>query len=122
MKLSHGLAGLVMLATASLAHAGLSGTVTAVSDYDFRGITQSAQDPALQGSIDYASDAGFYLGAWGSNIDFDVPNDPDCCDGDIEVDLYGGFRGGKDVTWDVGLVYYTYPGADDIKNFPEIYA
>src|SRR5512145_662138 len=111
MKLSHGFAGLVMLASASLAHAELSGTVTAVSDYDFRGITQSAQDPALQASLDYASDAGFYLGIWGSNIDFGNE-----FDSDIEVDLYGGFSGGDEVTWDVGLVYYTYPGESD-ANF-----
>ena len=70
MRLSHGLAALAILATASMAHADLSGTLTAVSDYDFRGVTQTAQDPALQGSIDWAAESGFYVGAWASNIDF----------------------------------------------------
>jgi acetyl esterase/lipase len=78
-----------MMASASIANAQLSGTLTAVSDYDFRGVTQSAQDPALQGSIDWAADSGLYLGAWASNIDFG-----DSFDADIEVDLYGGFTGG----------------------------
>ncbi len=106
MKLSHGLAALFLTMTAAAAHAELTGTVTAVSDYDFRGITQTAHDPALQGSIDYAHSSGFYVGAWGSNVDFG-----DCCDENIEVDIYAGFRGGETITYDVGAIYYTYPGA-----------
>lgn len=116
MRLSQGLAALVLLASASMAHAELSGTLTAVSDYNWRGITQTAGDPALQGSIDWASEGGWYAGAWASNVDFG-----DCCDEDIEVDLYTGFGGGEDITWDVGIIYYWYPGADDL-DFPEIYA
>ena len=116
MRLSHGLATLAMLASASIAHAEISGTLTAVSDYNWRGITQTSGDPALQGSIDWEGETGFYAGAWASNVDFG-----DCCDEEIEVDVYTGFRGGEDVTWDVGLIYYWYPGADDL-DFPEIYA
>jgi uncharacterized protein (TIGR02001 family) len=116
MKLTQGLAAFVLLATASVAHAEFSGTVTATSDYNWRGITQTGQDPALQGSIDWAHDSGFYVGAWASNVDFG-----DCCDESAEVDLYAGFGGGDVVTWDVGFLYYWYPGADDL-DFPEIYA
>ncbi len=116
MKLTQGLAAFVLLATASAANAELTGTVTAVSDYNWRGITQTGQDPALQGSIDWALDSGFYVGAWASNVDFG-----NCCDEDIEVDLYAGFSGGDVVTWDVGFNYYWYPGADDL-DYPEIYA
>ena len=116
MKLTHGLAAVALTLSAMAANAEITGTVTLVSDYDFRGITQTAQDPALQGSIDYAHDSGFYLGAWASNVDFG-----DCCDENIEVDLYTGFRGGEDLTYDVGLIYYMYPGAEDI-DFPEVYA
>jgi uncharacterized protein (TIGR02001 family) len=116
MKLTQGLAAFVLLATASAANAELTGTVTAVSDYNWRGITQTGQDPALQGSIDWALDNGFYVGAWASNVDFG-----DCCDESAEVDLYAGFSGGDVVTWDVGFNYYWYPGADDL-DFPEVYA
>ena len=116
MKLTHGLAAAALALTAFAAQAEVTGTITAVSDYDFRGITQTSQDPALQGSIDFAHDSGVYAGAWASNVDFG-----DCCDENIEVDLYGGFRGGDAVTYDVGIIYYAYPGADDI-DFPEIYA
>jgi uncharacterized protein (TIGR02001 family) len=116
MRLSQGLAALAMIASASVAHAELSGTLTAVSDYDFRGVTQSAQDPALQGSIDWAADSGLYLGAWASNIDFG-----DSFDADIEVDLYGGFTGGEDIVWDIGFIYYGYPGESD-ADYQELYA
>ena len=71
-----------------------------------RGITQSAQDPAIQGSIDWASESGLYLGAWASNIDFGNE-----FDADVEVDLYAGFSGGDEVAWDIGFIYYGYPGA-----------
>lgn len=116
MKLTQGLAALVLLATAAAAQAEVTGTVTVTSDYNWRGVTQTAQDPALQGSIDYSRDSGFYAGAWASNVDFG-----DCCDENVEVDLYTGFRGGEDVTWDVGFVYYYYPGAEGL-DFPEVYA
>jgi len=116
MKLTHGLAALSLLALGAAAHADVTGTVTVVSDYDFRGITQTAQDPALQGSIDWTSDSGIYLGAWGSNVDFG-----DDVDVDVEVDLYGGIRGGEDITWDLGIIYYTYMDGSEF-NYPEIYA
>ena len=108
----------VALAVSGAAAAGeFSSTVTATSDYDFRGVTQSAQNPALQASIDWAADSGMYLGAWASNVDFG-----DCCDEEIEVDLYGGYAGGDEegLTYDVGFVWYSYPGADDL-DYPEAY-
>ena len=115
MKLTHGLAALSLLALGAAAHADVTGTVTVVSDYDFRGITQTAQDPALQGSIDWTSESGIYLGAWGSNVDFG-----DDVDTDVEVDLYGGIRGGEDITWDLGIIWYTYMDGSEF-NYPEIY-
>ena len=116
MKLTHGLAAVALSLAAMAAQAEVTGTVTATSDYDFRGITQTAKGPALQGSLDYSHASGFYIGAWGSNVDFG-----DCCDENVEIDIYTGFRGGDTLTYDVGAIYYTYPGADDI-DFPEIYA
>lgn len=118
MKLTHGLAAAALSLTALTAHAEVTGTVSAVSDYNFRGISLSANDPALQGSVDYAHESGFYAGAWASNIDYG-----DDVDGDIEVDVYAGFAGefSEGFGYDVGLVYYTYPSSDDIKDYPEIY-
>jgi uncharacterized protein (TIGR02001 family) len=118
MKLSQGVAAALLLVSGAVANAEVTGTVGVVSDYDFRGVSLSAKDPALQGSIDWASESGFYVGAWGSNIDYGPG-----VDGDIEIDLYAGYAGETEagLGWDVGLVYYTYPGADDINDYPELY-
>lgn len=108
-------AGLLVL-TSGAAYAQLSVTTTAVSDYSFRAISLTALDPALQGSVDWAHDSGFYVGAWASNIDYGPG-----VDGDIELDLYLGIAGGAEggIGWDVGVVYYSYFGADDPKAYPE---
>lgn len=116
MKLSQALAAVGLSFAAVAAQAEITGTVGVYSDYNWRGISQTSQDPALQGSVDYAHDSGFYAGVWASNVDFG-----DCCDENVETDLYLGFRGGETVTWDVGGIYYLYPGADDL-DFWEIYA
>ena len=119
MKLTHGLAAAALSLTAMAANAEITGTIGAVSDYDFRGVSLSAKDPALQGSVDYAHDSGLYAGVWGSNIDYG-----DDVDGDLEVDLYVGFANqiNDDLGYDIGVVYYAYPGSDDIEDYPEFYA
>jgi uncharacterized protein (TIGR02001 family) len=89
-----------------------------VSDYDFRGFSQSAKDPALQASADYAfGDTGFSMGAWASNVDFEP------ADGDIELDIYLNYAGKINDTfsWLTGINYYSYPGSDDLGEYPEIY-
>ncbi len=108
--------GLAGLLGAGAASAEISSTITLASDYDFRGLTQTDEDPALQASIDWAADSGWYVGAWASNVDFG-PGDPN-----YEVDLYTGIAGGDEngLGWDVGIVYYAYPEESDF-NFPEIY-
>lgn len=112
-----------LLAVAGFSHAEVSSTVAITSDYDFRGLTQTDEDPALQASVDYASDDGWYVGAWASNVDF--PG----YDGSLELNLYTGYAGELDsgLGWDVGLVWYVYPGSDSsatedkLEDFPEIY-
>jgi uncharacterized protein (TIGR02001 family) len=132
MRLIQGLAAVVLMGSAALANAEVTGTVTAVSDYNFRGVSLSASDPALQGSIDWASESGFYAGAWASNIDYG-----DGYDGNIELDLYGGFAGefSEGFGYDLGIVWYLYPDSSEnrsrcrdlgrdceISDYPEIYA
>jgi uncharacterized protein (TIGR02001 family) len=116
MQNSRILAAIGLLGAATAANAGVTSTWTLASDYDFRGITQTAQDPAVQGSVDYASDSGWYVGAWGSNVDFGT------IDSDLEVDLYTGFTGTSEggLGYDVGLVYYTYHSSSD-PNYFEVY-
>lgn len=110
------LAALGLLATAAAAQADVSATATIVSDYDFRGFTQTNNDPTLQLSIDYAHDSGWYIGTWGSGVDFG-PGKPT-----TEVDVYTGYANSiGDFGYDFGINYYAYPGASDL-NFAEIYA
>jgi uncharacterized protein (TIGR02001 family) len=98
-----------MLAAAGVTQAGVSGTVTVASDYDFRGISLTSKNPTIQASVDYAHDSGFYAGIWGSNVDFG-----NCCDENIEIDYYLGYGWGAEdgPAWNAYFVYYTDPGAE----------
>ena len=85
-------------------------TGTGTSDYVFRGVSQTDNDPTVQGSID-AAYGMFYAGIWASGLDFGD-------DADIEVDYYAGIT----PTWgplsfDLGFIYYDYPGysVDDFE-------
>ena len=86
----------------------LAYNIGVVTDYRYRGITQSRFDPALQGGVDFTHKSGFYLGAWASNIKW--IRDAGATDGSAELDLYGGYRGAiaKDVSYDVGYLRYQY--------------
>jgi uncharacterized protein (TIGR02001 family) len=113
------LAALGLLATAAAANADVTGTAAIVSDYDFRGFTQTGEEPAVQLSIDYGHESGWYVGTWGSNIDHF--SDGGTNTASTEVDLYTGFKGtAGDFGWDAGITYYTYNGASDL-NYAEIY-
>src|SRR5437868_5986563 len=114
MKFSPSLIALALFAAALPAFAEepapapadpLSFNVGAVSEYRYRGISQSRLKPALQGGIDYAAPSGFYVGSWASTIKWikDAGGDAD-----IEVDLYGGYKTevAKGLTLDVGGLYY----------------
>lgn len=91
-----------------------TGNVAVTSEYSFRGIAQSDEHPALQAGIDWTHDSGLYLGTWGSNVDF---NDGD--EASLEMDVYGGLTGHftEKTGWDLGFIYYAYPGADDSLNY-----
>lgn len=86
----------------------LSYNVGVVTDYRYRGISQSRLKPALQGGIDFAHKSGFYLGAWGSTIKW--IKDAGASRGAFELDLYGGYKGeiAKDLGYDIGYLRYQY--------------
>ena len=91
----------------------LSYNVGVVTDYRYRGISQSARKPALQGGIDWSHKSGFYLGAWGSTIRWikDSSFPPlATAKGPVELDLYGGYKGSINDTfsYDVGGLQYWY--------------
>jgi uncharacterized protein (TIGR02001 family) len=94
----------------------LTGNVGLFSQYIFRGLTQTNRDPALQGGFDFGHSSGLYLGTWASNISWlrDPKPAPYSGGGSLEWDFYGGFKnniGTSDFTYDVGLLYYYYPGS-----------
>ena len=93
----------------------LSFNVGAVSDYRYRGISQSRKEAALQGGVDYADKSGFYVGAWGSTIKW-ITDTAGVTSGNTELDLYGGYKGAVgDVAYDVGFLRYEYP-SNTYKN------
>ena len=89
--------------------ASTSFNIGAVTDYRYRGISQSRLKPALQGGADYSNPNGLYLGTWLSTIKWTKDAGGG---GDVEVDLYGGYKGeiSKTLSYDVGGLYYFYPG------------
>ena len=86
-----------------------TGNMSLVSDYRFRGISQTYKLPAIQGGFDLGHNAGFYAGTWASNVS---GNQYPGGNG-MELDLYGGYRFdvAKGVTLDLGFIYYAYPDA-----------
>ena len=85
----------------------VTGGATVVSDYRFRGISQTSKQFAIQGTLGVAHSSGFYVGTWGSSID-----DYIAAGGDQEIDLYGGYeKTYGPATVDVGVLYYYYPGS-----------
>lgn len=93
-----------------------TGNMSLVTDYRFRGISQTFKQPALQGGVDYSHASGFYVGNWNSNVNSGAGFPA----GNLEMDFYGGWKN----TWgdwglDLGAIYYYYPGTDaTAANFP----
>ena len=131
MKLAYKAVALSVMAMAStlamaeesnaLSQAGVSfaGTAALTSDYRYRGVTQTQNDPAVQVGFALTHESGLYAGVWGSNVNFGG------ADPHLELDPYVGYAtelpfAGKP-TLDVGLWYYGYPSASDI-NWLELYA
>ena len=113
MKLKHAAGALALMAMAPMAQAEVTLTPTIVSDYDFRGISLSARDPAPQLSLDWAHESGFAFGLWASTTDLGTKTN-------TEVDINPSFSGGSDetVNWGVGMTYYTYVSESSL-NYPE---
>ena len=86
----------------------MTANVNVVSDYRFRGIDQTFNQPALQGGFDLTMPYGFYLGNWNSNVNQSVYSGSN-----LEMDLYGGWKYAftEDLGLDTGLINYFYPGS-----------
>ena len=91
-----------------------SANISMLNDYRFRGVSLNDEGFTLQGGLDWASDSGFYVGTWASNIsDFNGST--------LETDFYGGYAGEiEGISFDVGGLLYHYPGGENTDYF-EIY-
>lgn len=98
-----------------------SGSVALTSNYIDRGVTNSDNDPAIQGTLEYALETGMlgtsvYIGTFASNAKLEGDTDTS----NIEIDALFGIRGdvGKTgLSWDLGGAYYAYPGTARRDNF-----
>ena len=85
----------------------ITGNLGFVTDYRFRGISQTAKLPAIQGGFDYAHSSGLYAGTWASNVSHYLYTDAN-----MEWDFYGGYnyKLSDDIGLTAGGLYYYYPG------------
>ncbi len=105
-------AGLTSLAAPASAQTevDVAFNVGVVSDYVFRGASQTDEEPALQGGVDITA-GSFYAGVWGSNVDF-------FDDTDAEIDFYGGFRGeAGGFALDAGVIFYAYVNEPNFADY-----
>lgn len=102
--------------------ADLSGNAAISSNYIWRGITQTLDQAAGSGGIDWSNDSGVYAGTWVSNVDFSGDSGAGYEDGTgYEMDVYAGFAGeAGSVGYDVGVITYQYPVTPNF-NFTEVY-
>ncbi len=97
----------------------ITGSAALVSDYRFRGVSQSDEDLAVQGSVTATHESGLYAGFWASNLagwgTFGGAN--------LELDILAGykFKPTEAATLDVGVTYYLFPGGADETDFFEPY-
>ena len=120
----------------------VSANVAFTTDYRWRGVSFSDGDFAVQGGFDLSHENGFYAGVWASSIEtyggildtqdieeldenddlqtFAVPTF--LSGGETELDLYGGYAGGTDaLAYDVGVIWYFYPGSFVDTDYGEVY-
>ncbi|AJP74584.1 hypothetical protein TS85_16590 [Sphingomonas hengshuiensis] len=98
----------------------VTGSVALVSDYRFRGVSQTDEEMAIQGGITVSHERGIYGGIWGSNLagwgTFGGAS--------MELDLIAGYKLplSEGTALDVGVTWYMYPGGADKTDFAELYA
>ena len=96
--------------------AAVEGNIGAASNYIWRGVSQTGDQSAISGGLDYSNESGFYLGTWTSNVSW-TPVDG------YELDVYAGYGGeAGTVSYDLGYIAYLYPVGDHESDFSEVYA
>lgn len=94
------------------------GSLTIASDYMFRGVSNSNEEPQVQGDMNWSHGSGVYVGIWTTNTNFGGPGNS------MELDPYIGFAssiGDTGLSYDVGYWAYTYPGSQSDFDYSEFY-
>ena len=124
-----GAAGLSIASTAARAddppEHSFTGKLALYSEYEYRGISQTSEKPAVQLNLDYAHRSGLYVGTFLSNIKW-LKDLDSRTKANVEWDIYGGYKFEvvKDVTLDVGYLRYEYPRSSEFNpkpNTDEVY-
>jgi uncharacterized protein (TIGR02001 family) len=92
----------------------LTGYLSAVSDYRFRGVSRTFKDPAVQGGVELKLPSNFYFGTFASMVDKETFANSR----GFEWDLYGGYkwRLNDEVSMDAGLIQYLFPTASEFST------
>lgn len=111
-------AAVAAVLTSGAASAEITANAGFFSNYIWRGVTQTSDQAAGQGGIDWSGGPGLYAGTWVSNVDFDGS-----ATAGYEMDVYGGWAGeAGNFGWDLGVITYQYPLDPSNSNFTEVYA
>ncbi|MBK5931608.1 TorF family putative porin [Halochromatium salexigens] len=95
----------------------LDANIGAVSNYIWRGVSQTGDEAAVQGGLDLSHESGFYAGTWASNVDFGAD------EANYELDVYAGYDfilPNDDFSLGLNTIYYAYPDGDSDIDFWEI--
>jgi uncharacterized protein (TIGR02001 family) len=104
----------------------IRGNIGVVSDYVFRGVTLSDEDPVVQGGLDLILPKGFYVGAWASGVDKPWGGVYNQIAGreDFEYDLYAGWQWqntSRNLRLDTGVIRYGFSSDPDDIAWSEVY-
>lgn len=111
-KCALALISVLSVAPLSQAYADISANIGVTSNYIWRGQTQTSDNPAISGGVDYEHDSGFSAGVWVSNVEFGN-------DSGNETDFYGAYSGQVgDLNYSIGAIHYMYSEHDD-SDFTE---
>ena len=113
---------IIMISHSQVSYSELGGSISLVSDYRARGVSQSGEKPAVQAWLEYFHESGFYAGWWASNLDYYSSSDPLDNKERVEHDLYIGYfkQLGENLSYDLTYYEYILPGTESDVDFNEI--
>lgn len=114
-----GVAALLLCTCASGAGAQFSGTLSAVTDYRYRGITFSDGSPAAQAGLTYDDPKGWFAGVFGSTVRLSPPRGTSA---NVQAIVYAGYatRLPSGISVEAGGDYSVFAGSSGV-NYGEVF-